>query len=326
MAREVLTVAVDGADEGSRLDRWFRRQFPQVTQGHLHKLLRSGQVRVDGKRAKGDFRLAAGQIVRVPPLPDAPAPEAPPKPANARDLEALEAMVLYRDDHVLALDKPAGLAVQGGSGTRRHLDGMLAAWERDGERPRLVHRLDRDTAGVMLVARSVAAARSLTRALKAREARKIYWAVTVGVPDPRQGRISQGLAKRGGAGAERMAVDDADGKPAITFYTVVEEAFRKAAWVALMPKTGRTHQLRVHLASLQTPILGDGKYAGQEAFIAGAELPRQLHLFSRRIAVPHPATGRLLTVTAPLPAHMTETWDYFGFSSKPDEEDPFPED
>lgn len=308
------TVAEDEA--GLRLDRWFKRHHGGLTHGRLEKLLRTGQVRVDGKRVKAGQRLEPGQTIRVPPLgatdkstsgarrePEIPKPEA----------DALRAAVLARDDSVIALNKPAGLAVQGGSGTHRHLDGMLEALRFDAPaRPRLVHRLDKDTSGVLLLARTARAAASLAKAFRGQKVKKLYWAVTVGVPQTPAGRIRASLVKRAGAGGEKIVVagkGEEGARPATTDYRVIEPVGRHAAWVALMPLTGRTHQLRVHLASLGTPILGDGKYGGKNAFLPG--LSKNLHLHARRLIVPGP-DGKL-DVSAPLPPHMAKTFAFFGF-------------
>lgn len=319
----VQTITITEQDGDSRLDRWFRRLFPQVTQGHLQKLLRTGQIRVDGKRAKADTRLEPGQAVRVPPLPETPAP--PPRPkVDEREAEALRRLVLYRDDQVIVIDKPAGMAVQGGTGMTKHLDAMLDGLSFGGERPRLVHRLDKDTSGILVLARTLKAARALTNTFRGRAARKYYWAVTVGVPHPVAGRIDAPLAKFGTPKGERMAEAEEEGQRAVTLYKVVENAAKRAAWLALWPRTGRTHQLRVHCASvLGTPILGDGKYGGHEAFLPGAEVARQIHLHARRIIIPHPEQG-VIDVTAPLPKHMRATWSYFGFD-RSDDGDPFAE-
>jgi 23S rRNA pseudouridine955/2504/2580 synthase len=328
-----VTVAPDEAE--LRLDRWFKRHFPGLGHGRLEKLLRTGQVRVDGKRAKAGQRLAAGQVVRVPPLDDGarerPAGPAakPPPPIAEADARALRDAVLYRDDEVLAINKPAGLAVQGGTGTTRHLDAMLDALRFEArERPRLVHRLDKDTSGVLLLARSAAAAKWLTAAFRDKAAEKLYWALTVGVPRPRQGRIDLALAKLPGRAGERMtAVDPEDddedeaGKRAITDYATIDHAGREIAWVAFRPLTGRTHQIRVHAAALGTPILGDGKYGGKGAFLEGRGLSRKLHLHARRVVLPRPGGGRL-DVTAPLTGHMLASWRFFGFDPN-SREDPF---
>jgi 23S rRNA pseudouridine955/2504/2580 synthase len=227
--------------------------------------------------------------------------------------------VLFRDRDALVIDKPAGLAVQGGTSTDVHLDGMLDALRFDAaERPRLVHRLDKDTSGVLVLARSAAAAARLTEAFRRKEARKIYWAVVVGVPKLSEGKIDLALSKQGSGHGERVRPDE-EGLRAVTYYSIVEQAWRRAAWLALMPITGRTHQLRAHCVALGTPILGDGKYGGQESFIAGADLPKQLHLHARSIRLPRPGGG-VIAARARLPAHMLTTWQFFGFDSAPAEE------
>ncbi|MCZ6482298.1 MAG: RluA family pseudouridine synthase [Alphaproteobacteria bacterium] len=308
-----IPVAPDEAD--LRLDRWFRRHFPEVTHARLQKWLRTGQVRVDGRRTKAGVRLESGQSVRVPHVvaeTSAPAKRPPPAPPAAA-AEALRARVIHRDAHVLAIDKPPGLAVQGGTGTRHHLDAMLDALRYDStERPRLVHRLDKDTSGVLLLARSAAAAAGLAAAFRTKAARKVYWAAVAGVPRPSRGRIDLALAKGPGRGGERVGPAAGAGKKAVTRYRVVEKAGRKTAWLVLEPLTGRTHQLRAHCAALGTPILGDGKYGGRAAFLAGGGVSRKLHLHARAIRIPHPAGG-VLEVTAPLPGHMAATWRFLGF-------------
>ncbi|MDJ0944335.1 MAG: RluA family pseudouridine synthase [Kiloniellales bacterium] len=313
-AVRTLSVADDEAD--LRLDRWFRRHFPGLAHGRLEKLLRTGQIRVDGRRAKAGLRLAPGQAIRIPPAVEMPpaSPRSVAPEVSRRDRAALEAAVLHRDDWVIVLDKPAGLAVQGGTGQSRHLDAMLEALRFEAaEPPRLVHRLDKDTSGVLLLGRSREAAGRLAEAFRSREARKLYWAAVVGVPEPPEGRIDLALAKGGGAGREKMREDAAEGRRAVTRYRVVDAAGRTAAWLALMPLTGRTHQLRAHCAALGTPILGDGKYGGRKAFAAGGDLPKRLHLHARAISLPHPSGRGRLEVAAPLPPHMAETWALLGF-------------
>ncbi len=314
-AVQTVTVAEDEAD--IRLDRWFRRHAPRLAHGMLEKLLRAGQIRVDGKRAKSNQRLVAGQQVRVPPLPEAPPPEAARRQFEVSETEAraLRDAVLYMDDHVIALDKPPGLAVQGGTGMERHLDAMLDALRFDGDRPRLVHRLDKDTSGVLLLGRTAAAAAKLAAAFRSRSARKLYWAVVVGVPKIRQGRIDAPLAKMAGRMGDKVAVDADEGKRAVTWYRTVE-AVKRAAWLELDPRTGRTHQLRAHCALLGTPIQGDGKYGGAEAYLSGQGVSRKLHLHARAIRMPHPATGRMLEVVAPLPEHFEATFRFFDFHEK----------
>jgi 23S rRNA pseudouridine955/2504/2580 synthase len=305
-------------DAELRLDRWFKRHFPGLGHGRLEKLLRTGQIRIDGKRARAGDRLTTGQNIRVPPLEEwaggPPRPIPPSKPRDS-DVAALREAVLYRDEDVIVLNKPAGLAVQGGTGTVHHLDGLLDALRFDApERPRLVHRLDKDTSGVLLLARNAPAAAALALAFRSKTARKVYWAVVVGLPLPRQGKIDMALAKLPGRGGEKMTPED-DGKSAVTYYSVIENAGNKASFVALLPITGRTHQLRAHCLVLGTPIFGDGKYGGAESQIPGAPNLRQLHLHARSIALPHPRGG-LLEATAPLPPHMLTTWRFFGFPEK----------
>ncbi|MSP49296.1 MAG: RluA family pseudouridine synthase [Alphaproteobacteria bacterium] len=316
--REVAAEEVD-----LRLDRWFKRHFPTLGHGRLEKLLRTGQVRVDGKRVKAGQRLEPGQVVRVPPLDiEAPAPKREPSAVEEREAKDLRARVLHKDAEILVIDKPAGLAVQGGTGTDRHLDGLLEALRFEAkERPRLVHRLDRDTSGVLVLARTAEAARWLGEAFKSRDADKVYWAVVAGVPKPRQGRIDLKLAKLPGKSGERVAVDAREGKHAVTDFAVVEEVKGIAAWVALKPLTGRTHQLRAHLQAIGHPILGDGKYGGKAAHLDLPDAPKQLQLHARSIALKRP-NGRVLKVEAPLPPHLRSTWAAFGFSARPDR-DPF---
>ncbi|MBM3548216.1 MAG: RluA family pseudouridine synthase [Alphaproteobacteria bacterium] len=313
---------VTGEDADQRLDRWFKRYFPTLGHGRLEKLLRTGQVRVDGKRVKASDRLEAGQVIRIPPMDLTPAPKRDAKPVDEREAKDLRARVLHKDAEVLVIDKPAGLAVQGGTGTDKHLDGLLDALMFDAkERPRLVHRLDRDTSGVLVLARSAEAARWLGEAFQARDADKIYWAVVAGVPKPRQGRIDLKLAKLPGKVGDRVVVDPKEGKRAVTDFAVVEEVRNLIAWVALKPITGRTHQLRAHLEAIGHPILGDGKYGGKAAHLDLADAPKQLQLHARSIALRRP-NGKMLKVEAPLPAHMKATWTAFGFAARPDD-DPF---
>jgi 23S rRNA pseudouridine955/2504/2580 synthase len=340
---ETRTVGPD--ESGMRLDRWFKAHFPDLSFGHLQKLIRSGQVRVDGGRVKTSTRLAPGQAVRVPPLsaPSAvnPSPERgggtarstvggakgaptvnaekhrPGKPTS--DAAFLRSILLHEDDEVFVFNKPAGLAVQGGSGLTRHVDAMLESLtDRKGQKPRLVHRLDRDTSGVLVVARTRLAAQKLAAAFRTRTTRKIYWALVKGVPKPHQGRISTWLAKEGTPEGDRMKVarhgtDDAS--HAVSLYSVIEAAGQKFAWLSMRPVTGRTHQLRAHAAHIGHPIIGDPKYFKADDnwdFPGGVQ--KKLHLHARRIVIPHPAGGTL-DVTAPLPPHMQQTWNLLGLDA-----------
>jgi len=299
-----------------RLDRWFSVHFPDLPWSHLQKLIRSGQVRVEGGRARASTRLAAGQRIRVPPI--AAARAAPARQPDAGDAEFLRSILLYETDDVMVFNKPSGLAVQGGSGTSRHIDGMLGAlaYER-GEAPRLVHRLDRDTSGCLLVARSRAAASHLGKVFRSRSARKIYWAVTAGVPQPPQGRLSGYLVRQATADGEQMRVvpSGTEGaQHAVTHYAVIDRAGDKFAWVTLKPVTGRTHQLRVQMAGLGTPILGDPRYFNRPDFHLPAGLGKGLHLHARRLSLPL-SGGRRLDVTAPLPPHMEKSFETLGFDA-----------
>jgi 23S rRNA pseudouridine955/2504/2580 synthase len=306
---DVRTVSADEADV--RLDRWFGRHFPQLGHGRLQRLLRTGQVRVEGKRARANLRLQPGQAVRVPPveLADAPAPAARPS-LSAKDRAFVRGLVLYEDDDLIALNKPAGLAVQGGTGTTRHLDGLLDALSNDGERPRLVHRLDRDTSGVLVVARTARVAAELTGAFRRHAARKLYWALVAGRPRPSDGLVDAPLMKLPGARGEAVSASEV-GRAARTVYRMLDAASKVAAWLALQPLTGRTHQLRVHCAEvLKTPILGDVKYGGPKALLAGA--PKGLMLHARLLRLPRP-DGRLLEVVAPPPPHLADALAWLGF-------------
>lgn len=297
-----------------RLDRWFKQHYPGLGFGHLQKLIRSGQVRIDGARAESSTRLAAGQQVRVPPLQRGDQASVRIEGGKGGDREALEAMILHQDPQVIVLNKPAGLAVQGGSGVVRHVDAMLEAFtDRHGRKPRLVHRLDRETAGVLVVARTRSAAASLGEAFKSRETSKSYWALVAGVPRPPRGRISTYLIRE--EAKERMRVAD-HGEPgadhAVTTYALVDQAGQKLSWLLMQPITGRTHQLRAHAAHIGHPIVGDSKYFDIENWELPGGIQNRLHLLARRIVIPHP-DGGTLDVTAPLPAHMRQSWTVLGF-------------
>jgi 23S rRNA pseudouridine955/2504/2580 synthase len=308
----IITLTVPPAEADTRLDRWLRRRFPTLTQGALQKMLRTGQVRVDGKRAEANTRLAAGAELRIPPMPTKQAPKPDPKPVPEALAEDLRARILHIDDSVIVLNKPHGLAVQGGPGITRHLDGALDALTFDGERPRLVHRLDRDTSGVLVVARTQAAASHLARAFRGRDMLKTYWAVVIGEPEHAAGRIDMPISKEPGPRGERVQANDR-GQRATTDYVTLDVAKRRAAMLEMRPLTGRTHQLRVHAAeALKTPILGDGKYGGEAAHLEG--LSGSLHLHARALRMPHPEGGTL-EVQAPPPPHMEETMRFFDFAN-----------
>jgi 23S rRNA pseudouridine955/2504/2580 synthase len=307
-----FTVGAD--DEGVRLDRWFKRHLPEIGFATISRWARTGQIRVDGKRAAPEDRLAAGQVLRVPPGSLVLATKAPRarKPLTPEQQAKAEAMLLLTTPSALVLNKPPGLATQGGSGTFEHVDGLLDAYAGDGPRPRLVHRLDKDTSGVLLVARTPGSAANFAKRFAGRTARKIYWALVAGVPSPDEGLIDLPLAKQPGTGGEKMMVDKSEeGMPSRSRYRVIDRAGNRAAWVELQPLTGRTHQLRVHMAAIGHPIIGDGKYGGPEAFLSGS-ISRKMHLHARRLIIDLPEGGTL-DVTAPLPEHISASLAQLGF-------------
>lgn len=315
---------VDGDEEGMRLDRWFKSHFPGLAFGKLQKLLRSGQIRIDGGRVKSDTRVRSGQTIRIPPLgTDEKRTPVSGAAASGSDSEMLSQMLLFESPKVFVFNKPAGLAVQGGSGLSRHVDGMLEAWRnRKGEKPRLVHRLDRETSGVLVVARSRGAAQALTEAFRKRTTKKTYWALVKGVPAPHEGRISTWLVKDQTPEGDRMRVAR-HGEPgadhAVSNYRVLEQAGQNLSWLEMEPYTGRTHQLRVHAMHIGCPILGDPKYFDADhnwEFPGGMQ--KRLHLHARHISVPAPGGGKI-EVTAPLPPHMVQSWNLIGFDKEPDE-------
>jgi 23S rRNA pseudouridine955/2504/2580 synthase len=314
-AGQVRSFTVTAEDDGIRLDRWFRRNLPDVSFGQVSRWARTGQLRLDGKRAAPGDRVEAGQSLRVPPQgEEAPArAKAPPRPGLSDDeIEFVRSLVIHEDAAAIVVNKPPGLATQGGTKTTDHLDRLLGGLVAEGEsRPKLVHRLDKDTSGALLVARTPRAAAFFSKSFSGRTARKVYWAIVTGVPAVADGLIDLPLGKQPGTGGEKMHVDEAEGLPAKTRYRVLERAGNRAAWLELQPLTGRTHQLRAHLLAIGHPILGDGKYGGQDAFLTGA-ISRKLHLHARRLRIDHPDDGRI-DVTADLPDHFAATMASLGF-------------
>lgn len=322
MNERVETIEVKSSEAGVRLDRWFRLHFPDIGNAYLQKLLRTGQIRVDSRRVAANERLEVGAQIRVPKIVRQPKPPSvtPPLGLSKADRTRIEHMILFEDDYILVLNKPFGLAVQGGTGTTRHIDGMLAGMaDRFGERPRLVHRLDRDTTGVLLVAKSRDAAAKLGRIFQTRSAAKTYWALVKGVPRPPQGKVEAPLVKAAGPDGDRVRKalpgEQEVAMHATTHYSVVDQVASKAAWVSLKPVTGRQHQLRAHMALIGHPIVGDNKYGGDQHMPA-EQIEAKLHLHARRLVLPHPFTGGKIDVTAPLPEHMRKTWELLGFDAE----------
>lgn len=314
---DVRQFRVGADDDGIRLDRWFQRHLPDVGFNLVSRWSRTGQLRVDGARAAPGDRIADGQTIRVPPAEAKP--EAAEKPRRVRvvdltpdEIAYAQEMVIHRDAQAIVINKPPGLATQGGTKTDAHVDKLLDALLFDAEsRPKLVHRLDKDTSGALLLARTSRSAAHFAKAFSSRTARKVYWALVMGVPSIEDGMIDLPIAKQPGTGGEKMHVDEAVGLPARSRYRVIERAGNRAAWVELQPYTGRTHQLRVHLAAIGHPIVGDGKYGGKDAFLSGT-ISRKMHLHARRIRIDHPDGGRV-DVTAQLPAHFANSLADLGF-------------
>jgi 23S rRNA pseudouridine955/2504/2580 synthase len=341
---KVQMVTIGPGEGDQRLDRWLKRKFPQLGQGRIEKMCRKGELRIDGARCKANARIEVGQEVRIPPLPDPGAP----KPVqiskvSAGDTKLMRDAILYMDEDIIVLNKPAGLPVQGGSKQTRHVDGLSEALRFDhDEKPRLVHRLDKDTSGVLVLGRTREAASGLTAAFRHRETRKIYWALVAGVPTPYLGEVKYGLVKapghgKGGEGEKMICVHPRDmnatpgAKRAHTLYATLYRVAGRASWVAMEPVTGRTHQLRAHMAEIGHPIIGDGKYggSGQENMgdgwgaQLGGIISKKLHLHARRLQIEHPKTKKVMTFVAPLPDHMVQSWDTFGWTEDLAADDPF---
>lgn len=318
----VQNIDVSEDEAGMRVDRWFKAHFPAVTHGQLEKFLRKGEVRVSGGRVKSNRRLEAGETIRIPPLSDDGAVRRAivHKAPNKDDIRAIAAITIYEDEHILALNKPFGLAVQGGTKTSRHLDGMLGSLGTQEGRPKLVHRLDKDTGGLLLVAKTRQSANRLAEAFKQQNIEKTYWALVAGAPRPREGTIDLPIAKRmmrvkDGDQERVVAARGEDAKRAVSMFQTIDEA-GPVTFLAMRPITGRTHQLRVHAAAMEAPVVGDGKYGGESAHIEGVS--SKLHLFCRSMTFRHPKSGAVMTLQAPLSGHMADTWSFFAFDENAD--------
>ena len=313
---DARTFIVSDDDDGIRLDRWFKRNQPEISFNIVSRWARTGQLRLDGKRVAPGERIAAGQEIRVPPSEPQPERRQPARPMRKAlvpdEEEYVRSMVIHEDRDSFVLNKPPGLATQGGTKTTNHLDRLLDGLSDDaGNRPKLVHRLDKDTSGALLVARSARAAAFFSKSFSGRTAKKIYWALVVGVPSADEGLIDAPLAKQPGTGGEKMHVDEEHGAPAKTRWRVIDRAGNRAAWIELQPLTGRTHQLRAHMTALGYPIVGDGKYGGPDSFLTGG-ISRKLHLHARRLKIDSPGGGKI-AVTADLPDHFAQSLETLGF-------------
>lgn len=313
----VYHIEVSEDEDGQRLDRFLQKHLKGTPFGLLQKLMRSGQIRVDSKRVKAATRIAAGQSVRIPPMEEKTFEEK--NKLSAKDAAFIQSLVIYDDGDIIAINKPAGIATQGGTNINRHIDGMLDGLikkdgsNKEGIRPRLVHRLDKDTSGVLLLAGSSNMAREMGKIFQGRDIRKIYWALTVPAPEMNNGEIRAPIHKAGGIGNEKMVVDAEEGQPATTLFDVVERAHKQVAFVAFWPRTGRMHQIRVHAAHMGCPILGDGKYGGQEAFLRDMNHVNRVHLHARSVRFKHPKTKKTIEIMAPLADDLKESWKSFGF-------------
>ena len=313
----VYYIEVSEDEDGQRLDRFLQKHLKGVPFGLLQKLMRKGQIRVDSGRVKAATRLQAGQSVRIPPMEER-APEKKTK-ISERDAQMMRDMVLYDDGHIIALNKPAGLPTQGGTGVTKHIDGLLDVLaNKEGVRPRLVHRLDKDTSGLLLLARSAKIAKEMGKIFQRRDIRKIYWALTVPAPEINSGEIRAPLIKSGGEGFEKMIVDVENGQEATTLFDIMERAHKQLAFVAFWPRTGRTHQIRVHAAHMGCPIVGDKKYGGEEALVEGMQATKRVHLHAHSIAFNHPVTKKPIELQAPLADDLVKSWKNFGFDPQSD--------
>lgn len=312
---KVQQVTIQDEDAGIRLDKWFKRHYPNVSHTSVEKALRKGQIKVDGKKVKSNHRVSEGEIVRVPPMTEYEREEKPKARIDSKYIKIIQESVIYKDDDIIVINKPAGIATQGGVGVRVSIDDLLEYLKFDYEnKPKLVHRLDKDTSGILLIARKASSASKLTKSFREKDMEKIYLALVVGIPKELEAKVSYPLLKADiGAGKEKVVVDLENGQNAVTYYKVLERLGRKLCLVELRPITGRTHQLRVHMAEIGNPILGDGKYGGKDAFIEG--LSNKMHLHAYQIKVPDDS-GKIKTYTAKLISPISDSFKELGFDEE----------
>ena len=305
---QVQFVKVKDTDDGIRLNRWFLKYYPDLPLSRLQKLLRTKQVKVDGKKCETATRLISGQEIRVPPLQDDIMTDNKTS-VSKRDAEFVRSLVIYKDENIIVLNKPSGLAVQGGTNTKRHIDGMLSAlcFEND-EAPKLVHRIDKDTSGILLLARNRKYAELLTKAFKNKEIKKTYLAVVQGCPKQKKMIIDAPLLKQG----ERMVVA-ADGQKALSEMRVLDNAGDRFALVELSPQTGRTHQLRAHMKYIGNPIVGDDRYFIERKAKIN-DIADKLYLHAYKIDLTD--IYKKLVITAEIPEYFKQVFDSFGWRLK----------
>ncbi len=329
-------------DQDQRLDRWLKRQFPTINQIKIEKWCRKGEIRINSGRVKPSKRLVLGEVVRVPPIENVErSVKHRVKVFSESDVDMIKQTVIYEDCHLLVLNKPAGLAVQGGSGQKdRHVDALSEVFRHDSvEKPKLVHRLDKHTSGILLLAKDRKTAEIMTKSFRSKRVRKIYWALVAGIPKTDVGTVRLSLNKtKLASGLEKMVSISAteemnfpNSKRSITDYVVIEKVSQRATWLGLSPITGRTHQLRSHMAAIGCPIIGDTKYGTKEQANSGegwgaqigGMISRKLHLHARSITFEHPITKQEVFFEADLPTHMAKAWNIFNWNLKWAPRDPF---
>lgn len=304
----VKLVKVKEQDDGMRLNRWFLKYYPDLPLSRLQKLLRTKQIKVDGKKVEASLKLQAGWEIRIPPLEDKPQ-EKNKDFVSDKNAELIQSMVIYKDNNIIVLNKPSGLAVQGGTNTFHHIDAWLPAlkYEKE-EAPKLVHRIDKDTSGLLVLARDRKNAEILTKAFREHNLQKTYLALVRGCPKKMSGEIKAPLEKIG-----EKSVVASEGKKALTDYKVLDNVGDKFALIEAKPLTGRTHQIRAHLEYIGTPIVGDDKYFG-EVKEKVSDITDKLYLHSYKIDLSSIYKG--MKIKAELPKHFTEALETLGLEFK----------